>query len=77
MTNLHLPDQLARRLQQIAKQENRPVEDLLEDLLERYTTQFNAFTEMDGMFDDEVTDLSTSIRQTMSEFYQNKHDRLD
>jgi hypothetical protein len=74
MTNLSIPDDLAERLQQLAQQEKRPIEDVLTSMVEVYTHQLSALIAMDGMFDDPITDLSTSIRETMGNFYKGKHD---
>lgn len=66
MSTLIIQDALADRLKAIAEQENRPVEAVLADLLDRYLAaptdeQIAALAAMDGMFDDDVTDLSTTI----------------
>lgn len=73
MTSLMIPDPLAERLRAIARQENRPVEDVLASLLDMYARQLNALVSMDGMFEDDVSDLSASVRETMSRFYQDKY----
>ena len=77
MTTLVIPDSLAERLRHVAQQENRPLEDVLASLLDIYARQADAFAAMDGMFDDDVTDLSTSVRDTMTDYYRKKHDRAD
>ena len=59
-------EQLIQRLQRLAARENRPIEDLLQALLDQYTSRLDALEAMDGMFDDDITDLSTSVRETMS-----------
>jgi hypothetical protein len=69
MTTLILPDDLAERLHALARRENRPVEEVLSTLLDIYTAS-DPLTAMDGMFDDEITDLSTSVRETMNRYYQ-------
>lgn len=70
-------EQLARRLQELAARENRPIEEILQMLLDRYTDRAEALKAMDGMFDDEVTDLSASVRETMSSYYQRRDENPD
>lgn len=77
MATLVIPNELAERLQHVAQHENRKVEEVLATMLELYTHQTSAFLAMDGMFDDDVTDLSTSVRDTMHDFYEKKHGRTD
>ncbi len=77
MATLVIPDELAERLQHTAQHENRTVEAVLAAMLDLYTHQTSAFLAMDGMFDDDVTDLSTSVRDTMRDFYEKKHGRAD
>ena len=70
MTTLTIPDKLAERLQDIANQENRPVEALLESLLKQYdpipdsnsvedTTLSDLLESYAGSLDTDITDLST------------------
>jgi hypothetical protein len=81
MTTLIIEDELAAQLTEIAADENRPVTDVLRSLLELYSalpkdtglsmpsmTANEALEAMDGMFDDDVTDLSTTVRETMSAY---------
>jgi hypothetical protein len=60
VSQLVIESDLAERLQDLARRENRPVEAILASLLDLYTTQSDALAAMDGAFDDDVTDLSTS-----------------
>lgn len=89
MTMLIVEDELASQLQEIAADENRPVEDVLRTLLELYAALPKTFTPaaqrtrdeilaaMDGMFNDDVTDLSTTVRETMTAYYQKKYGNPD
>ena len=68
MTELMVGEELARRLQQLATAEKRSVEALLRSMLDIYTTlptlpeqARDAFAALEGMFDDEVSDLSTTV----------------
>jgi hypothetical protein len=86
MTTLIIEDELAAKLTEIAADEKRPVTAVLRSLLELYSalpkdsglsnpslTANEALEAMDGMFDDDVTDLSTTVRETMSAYYQKKY----
>lgn len=75
MSQLVIEHDLAERLQAIARRENRPVEDVLASLLDLYTAQSDSLAAMDGMFDDDVADLSTTVRETMDTYYQKKYGR--
>ena len=75
MTQVIIEDELAERLQEIAQHENRPVQEVLVSLLELYTARAAALDEMDGMFDDDVSDLSTTVRATLNVFFKGEHDR--
>lgn len=73
MATLEIQDEaLFERLKAVAEQENRSVESVLATLLEFYTVKAEALRAMDGMFDDDITDLSTTVRETMYRFYKEK-----
>ena len=80
MAEIIVDNKLAERLKAIAARENRAVDDVLTDLLRLYDHQTNTASSspldaMQGVFDDDVTDLSTTVRETMTDFYRQKHDR--
>ena len=90
MTTLIIEDELAAQLTEIAADENRPVADVLRSLIELYSslpkqiglitpsmTANDALAAMDGIFDDNVTDLSTTVRETISDYYQRKYGNPD
>jgi hypothetical protein len=73
MTTLIIEDELAAKLNEIAEDEKRPVADVLRSLVEWYSalpkhagltmpsmSANEALAAMDGMIDDNVTDLSTT-----------------
>ena len=82
---LHIRQDLAERLQAIAAQEHRSVDAVLQELLANYRspvekeairlpdTKTDPFDAMCGMFDDPVTDLSETVRETMEEFYRKRY----
>ncbi len=70
-------EQLVQRLQTLAARENRPIEELLQTLLDQYTSRIDAMEAMNGMFDDDISDLSTSVRETMNTYYRKRDDSSD
>jgi predicted transcriptional regulator len=76
MSDLVISDALAQRLQEIAAKENRPVEAVLQAMVEQYTQRQSrkvALLAIDGMFDDNVTDLSTITSNDVKQFYRKKY----
>jgi hypothetical protein len=74
MAAVNLPEHLVRRLEEIARQENRPLEDVIEAMMEQYhsSPSLNRDAGVDwnsilGIFDDEVSDMSTSVKETLAE----------
>lgn len=97
MADLIIDDDLLQRLREIARKENRPVEDVLRAMVEKYapepdnhetlqsmidsyrarvaeTDPLEAFL---GMFDDEVGNLSETVRDTMKAYYREKYGNTD
>ena len=75
--NMTLPDTLTQRLQTIAESEGRTPEAFLQALLDAYeqrTIGESAVDEFIGAFDDDVTDLSTTVRETLRQRFQTDHD---
>jgi hypothetical protein len=63
-----LPDSLTRRIEAIARREGRSPEAVLESLLDDYEQrqlQHHPIEDFVGAFDDEVTDLSVTVRETL------------
>jgi hypothetical protein len=89
MTILTIKDDLAAQLDKIAQTEQRSVEDVLRSALDLYAslpqdmgtkvpmTSNEVLESMDGMFDDDITDLSTTVRETMSAYYKKKYGDSD
>ncbi len=86
MKELVIADDLAEQLEAIAERENSSVERLLCSLVEFYMTHHTQPTEATerptreealeafiGMFDDNITDMSTTVRETMEAYYRNKY----
>lgn len=80
MINITLPDDLAKRLEEIAEHENRPVEEIVASMVEQYRPQQHTQEESDaafeaifGIFHDDVTDMSTIVRETLHKHFQEKY----
>ena len=76
MAELDIQSDLIERLRAIAQRENRTVDDVITELLAMYDAHQSqaddALEAMDGMFDDDISDLSTTVRETMRTYYENK-----
>jgi hypothetical protein len=91
MADLQIEGELATTLYELAAHENVSVEALLHTLIEHYhsekrsdvTTamsnegsQAEALDKFIGMFDDDVSDLSASVSDTVTEAIKKKHARF-
>jgi hypothetical protein len=81
-TNVTLPDELAQRLAEIARREKRPLAEVIASMVERYPVPpaediENFVDPIIGIFDDDVTDMSTTVRETMDAYWRKKHDPTD
>lgn len=84
MVNIAVPDEIARQLENVARRENRPVAEVLAIMLAQYKPKpspdegkphpLDAFV---GIYDDEITDMSTSVRETIREHFRRKNERTD
>jgi predicted CopG family antitoxin len=84
MKTITISDDIAERLEKIAEREQRPLSALLEDYVTELENQFAkrvvadaAFASMFGMFDDDVTDMSTTVRETLDKHFRDEHGRPD
>lgn len=83
MANLLLPEQLIHKLEDIARQENRPVEEVISSMVEKYTPETPAeergpdWSMILGIGDEGITDMSTTVRETLQKYYQEKYGRPD
>jgi hypothetical protein len=79
MAELVIRGELAQRLRDIAARENRSVNEVLRSMIDQYLQQkqSEALLDMDGMFDDDVTDLSSITKEDVQEAYRKKFDRED
>lgn len=63
---------LVRLLLQRAERENKSVEAVIRELLEQQLNRAEMREALAGIFEDDVTDLSTTVRETMAEYYTGK-----
>ncbi len=98
MANLVIGDELARKIQKIAEQENRSVEDVIKssvdttypsqssssdeiqamlDKFEALAAETSPLEAMFGMFDDDVTDLSSMTKEDIWALYRKQYDSSD
>ncbi len=84
MINIALPDELAKRLEEIAQREKLPVADLIASWIEQEETDTaiedaddDPITSIIGIYDDDITDLSTTVRETLQKYYQEKYGNSD
>jgi len=84
MKTITLRDDIAERLEKLAEREQRPLSALLEDFVTELENQAakrvaadEAFVSMFGMFDDDVTDMSTTVRETLDKYFRDEHGRPD
>ncbi len=88
MVTIHIPDELARQLENQAEQANQSLEEYAVNLLQKnLTPQADDDDEVPegehpldailGMFDDDVTDMSSTVRETLKEIYTQKYGRPD
>jgi hypothetical protein len=84
MVELTIDDELAARLESIAEREKRSVQDVLHTLVDQYEGRSpdelsdeeyqKALDAFIGMIDDDITDASMTVRETMAEIYRRKYD---
>jgi hypothetical protein len=79
MINIPLPDEIAQRLEEIARQQNRSVADVLAAWLEEHQDEAEkpkGIPNWDlilGIGDENVTDMSTTVRETLQKYFQEKY----
>jgi len=78
-----IPDDLAHQIEQIAEEENRSPLDVLREWVERHQKPVTPEPDDDplekiaGIFDDDIADLSVTVRETMQKFYEKRHADTD
>jgi metal-responsive CopG/Arc/MetJ family transcriptional regulator len=83
MINIALPDEVAKELNQLAQTQQKSVAEVVMDLLKQYKSQGSGaladdrFESIIGIFDDPVTDLSSTTREALAKIVQDKYGRSD
>jgi hypothetical protein len=84
MTDITLSDELAKRLEALARREKRSVVDVIaawveenEAKLETEQNEYDPITSIIGIYDDDITDMSTTVRETLQKYYQEKYGDSD
>lgn len=72
-----LPDTLVHRIEAIARREGRKPEEVLQSLLDAYEEQHintDSVEDFIGIFDDDVNDLSVTVRETLHRKFRQTDD---
>jgi metal-responsive CopG/Arc/MetJ family transcriptional regulator len=84
MVTINLPEELAQQLEAIAQRENRPVEDVVASMITKYEPQSAsqqekdaAFEAMFGIYDDDISDMSTTVSETLKQHFRDRDGRTD
>lgn len=68
---------VSERLRRLAEEQDRSVEDVLRSLLDKVDkpsiSSNEALLAMDGMFDDDITDLSSITKEDVMNAYRKKY----
>ena len=83
MVSISLPDSLVRELEVIAEEEKRSVAEIIASMLRQYRPVTSAsqeerdaaFERMIGIYDDDVTDMSTVHMRDIMAAYRREQDR--
>jgi len=77
MLTVHIPEHLAKRLQEMAERENRSVDEVVTSLVENHIAPeamdetpdsaeaADPFDAIDRILDYDITDMSTTVKETM------------
>jgi hypothetical protein len=88
MVMINIPDDIAQELKAMAERKNRPIDEIAASYIRdgissekiEETHSQEAVHPLDsilGMLDDDVTDMSTTVKETMREYYKNKRWKSD
>jgi hypothetical protein len=83
MAIIHISKELAQVLEKIAQRENHSLDEVAEMILQEHfskdieesetpSKQENPLDAIMGLLDDDVTDMSTTVKETLHEYYKNK-----
>ncbi len=82
MTTLMFPDDVAKRLEDFARRENRSVADVVAEWLDEHAPEEEPKKAPNwdlilGIGDENVTDMSTTVRETLDAYYKKKYANPD
>ncbi len=80
MVSINLPENVAHHLDEIARQENRDVAEVVEAMIEQYRPAITKTADWSlilGISDADISDMSTSVRETLAAHYQQKYGNTD
>ena len=89
MVMIQIPENLAKVIEKAAQRENRSLDELAVSVLEEHfpvevadaseesTEGVSALDALMGLFDDDVTDMSSNVKEHLREYYRNKNDSSD
>ena len=87
MVMINIPDDIAQQLKVRAERENRSLDAVIVSILsdeisEQSETATDAewidpFDAIDGILDYDITDMSTTVKETMREYFRKKYGSID
>jgi hypothetical protein len=78
MATLQLQDEKwVEKIHELAARQGITVDDVLERMIDQYEQRLEAFEALSGAFDDDVTDMSVTVRETMNDYYKRKYESVD
>jgi hypothetical protein len=84
MKTITLPDELAAQLSELTAEEMQLIEAEVRLLLAQRRSEMPTQEEKDaaldalvGIFDDDITDMSTTVRETLNSYFRDQHGRTD
>jgi hypothetical protein len=79
MAIIHIPEHLARRLEELAEREQRSVDEVAVSILQDHVPseaveeEINPLDAIMGILDSDITDLSSTVKETLAEYYRQKY----
>lgn len=84
MKTITLSDELADQLKELTTEEMQLIESEVKFILAQRRSSKPTQEEKDaaldalvGIFDDDVTDMSTTVRETLHRYFRDQHERTD
>jgi hypothetical protein len=86
MVTVQLSEDLAKHLQDIARRQNRSIDEVVESIVRDKVSEdaeigtdesVDPFDSIDGIVDSDITDMSTTVKETLREYFRKKHGGID